>query len=76
MYLFYFILAKTMLHGKLDLFLDHRVIFLQRYAEENRRSFEATLDWVHEHVCSRSYGLGELKYLCFVGSNRQTIYYV
>ena len=29
-----------------------------RYAEESRRNFEATLDWLHEHACSRSYGLG------------------
>lgn len=30
-----------------------------RFAEETRRNFEATLDWIHEHACSRSYGLGE-----------------
>lgn len=30
-----------------------------RYAEETRRNFEATLDWIQEHACSRSYGLGE-----------------
>ncbi|CAH8574826.1 unnamed protein product [Dicrocoelium dendriticum] len=26
--------------------------------EEVRRGFEATLDWLHEHACSRTYGLG------------------
>ncbi|KAF6777137.1 hypothetical protein AHF37_03346 [Paragonimus kellicotti] len=26
--------------------------------DEVRRSFEATLDWLHEHACSRTYGLG------------------
>ncbi|KAL9971490.1 hypothetical protein ACROYT_G017659 [Oculina patagonica] len=31
---------------------------LNTYAEETRRNFEATLDWIHEHACSRSYGLG------------------
>lgn len=35
------------------------VILFFRYAEETRRNFEATLDWIHEHACSRSYGLGE-----------------
>ena len=29
-----------------------------RYGIETRRSFEYTLDWLHEHACSRSYGLG------------------
>ena len=35
------------------------MIFFYRYAEESRRNFEATLDWLHEHACSRSYGLGK-----------------
>jgi len=35
------------------------VILFLRYAEETRRNFEATLDWIQEHACSRSYGLGE-----------------
>lgn len=26
--------------------------------DEARKQFEATLDWLHEHACSRSYGLG------------------
>ncbi|EYC28030.1 hypothetical protein Y032_0008g298 [Ancylostoma ceylanicum] len=28
------------------------------YSDEVRRNFEATIDWLHEHACSRSYGLG------------------
>ena len=28
------------------------------YHDESRKQFEATLDWLHEHACSRSYGLG------------------
>ena len=31
-----------------------------RYGIETRRSFEYTLDWLHEHACSRSYGLGKM----------------
>uniref|UniRef100_A0A3Q1I670 Leucine--tRNA ligase, cytoplasmic n=1 Tax=Anabas testudineus TaxID=64144 RepID=A0A3Q1I670_ANATE len=31
----------------------HRV-----FCEETRRNFEATLDWLQEHACSRTYGLG------------------
>ena len=31
---------------------------LETYTEEVRRNYEATLDWLHEHACSRSYGLG------------------
>ena len=31
-----------------------------RYGIETRRSFEYTLDWLHEHACSRSYGLGNM----------------
>ncbi|XP_077984982.1 leucine--tRNA ligase, cytoplasmic-like [Glandiceps talaboti] len=30
----------------------------ETYAEETRRNFQATLDWIQEHACSRSYGLG------------------
>lgn len=29
-----------------------------RYGDEARNNFEGTLDWLHEHACSRSYGLG------------------
>ncbi|XP_072026389.1 leucine--tRNA ligase, cytoplasmic-like [Amphiura filiformis] len=31
---------------------------LNTYSEETRKNFVATLDWLHEHACSRSYGLG------------------
>jgi leucyl-tRNA synthetase len=31
---------------------------LETYTEETRRNFEATLDWLEGHACSRSYGLG------------------
>lgn len=33
---------------------------IETYHEESRRSFEATLDWLEGHACSRSYGLGNL----------------
>lgn len=32
---------------------------LHRFCEETRRNFEATLAWLQEHACSRTYGLGE-----------------
>ena len=41
-----------------DRFESRQICFF-RYAEETRRNFEATLDWIQEHACSRSYGLGE-----------------
>ncbi|XP_020662128.3 leucine--tRNA ligase, cytoplasmic [Pogona vitticeps] len=31
---------------------------LETFGEETRRNFEATLDWLQEHACSRTYGLG------------------
>lgn len=31
---------------------------IETYADDVRKNFEATLDWLHEHACSRSYGLG------------------
>ncbi|KAH3839433.1 leucine--tRNA ligase, cytoplasmic-like [Dreissena polymorpha] len=31
---------------------------MELYAEDVRKNFEATLEWLHEHACSRSYGLG------------------
>lgn len=31
---------------------------LETYCEETRRNFEATLAWLQEHACSRTYGLG------------------
>lgn len=42
--------------------LDLKLVFfptLRRYCEETRRNFEATLAWLQEHACSRTYGLGE-----------------
>ena len=32
---------------------------LEVYSDEVRRNFEASLDWLHEYACSRSYGLGK-----------------
>ena len=40
-----------------------QLILFLRYAEETRRNFEATLDWIQEHACSRSYGLGEVFFM-------------
>ncbi|CAF3923890.1 unnamed protein product [Rotaria sordida] len=31
---------------------------LNVFSDETRQNFEATFDWLHEHACSRSYGLG------------------
>lgn len=31
---------------------------LSRYSDEARNNFLGTLDWLEEHACSRSYGLG------------------
>lgn len=31
---------------------------MELYHDEVRRNFEATLDWLQEHACSRTYGLG------------------
>lgn len=31
---------------------------LETFCEETRRNFEATLGWLQEHACSRTYGLG------------------
>lgn len=31
---------------------------LNTYHAETRRNFEATIDWLHEYACSRTYGLG------------------
>lgn len=30
------------------------------YSDEVRHNFDVTLDWLHEHACSRSFGLGTL----------------
>ena len=32
----------------------------ETYSDDVRKNFEATLDWLHEHACSRSYGLGKV----------------
>ncbi|XP_076359544.1 leucyl-tRNA synthetase isoform X1 [Tachypleus tridentatus] len=31
---------------------------LETYSDEVHKNFQATLDWLHEHACSRTYGLG------------------
>uniref|UniRef100_A0A0V0G4H9 leucine--tRNA ligase n=1 Tax=Triatoma dimidiata TaxID=72491 RepID=A0A0V0G4H9_TRIDM len=31
---------------------------IETYHEEVRRNFKATLNWLHEHACARTYGLG------------------
>ncbi|KAL4230623.1 Leucine--tRNA ligase [Mactra antiquata] len=31
---------------------------LETYSDDVKKNFQATLDWLHEHACSRSYGLG------------------
>lgn len=31
---------------------------MELFHDEVRRNFEATLDWLQEHACSRTYGLG------------------
>jgi len=35
---------------------------VELYSDEVRKNFEASLDWLHEHACSRSYGLGQYQY--------------
>lgn len=32
---------------------------MNTYHEEVRRNFNATLNWLHEYACSRTYGLGK-----------------
>ena len=31
---------------------------IETFSDEIRKNFEATLDWLKEHACSRTYGLG------------------
>jgi leucyl-tRNA synthetase len=31
---------------------------MELYSDDVRKNFNASLDWLHEHACSRSYGLG------------------
>ena len=40
----------------------------ETYSEDVRKNFEATLEWLHEHACSRSYGLGEYLFMLFIGT--------
>lgn len=37
-----------------------------RFCEETRRNFEATLGWLQEHACSRTYGLGNRAFKAFL----------
>lgn len=37
----------------------HFIFTLSRFCEESKRNFEASLDWLQAHACSRTYGLGE-----------------
>lgn len=37
-----------------------------RFGDETRKNFEATLAWLQEHACSRTYGLGECERFTFV----------
>lgn len=32
---------------------------LETFHDEVRKNFKASLDWLHEHACSRTYGLGK-----------------
>jgi leucyl-tRNA synthetase len=32
---------------------------LETYHDEVRKNFQTCLDWLHEHACSRTYGLGK-----------------
>ena len=34
-------------------------VLYHRYAEEVNNNFLTTLDWLHEHACSRVFGLGQ-----------------
>lgn len=45
---------------------DSSSFTLSRFCEETRRNFEATLGWLQEHACSRTYGLGNVyfKFFC------------
>ena len=41
------------------------------YSDEVRKGLEYTVDWLHEHACSRSYGLGNV----FFFTENVTFYY-
>ena len=32
---------------------------IETYSEDCKNNFLSTLDWLHEHACSRTYGLGK-----------------
>ena len=51
---------------------DH-LATMNLYHDEVRRNFEATLDWLKEHACSRSYGLGTFE-KCYIGSAYNGLY--
>lgn len=38
--------------------VDKCVAKMELYSDEVRKNFHATLDWLREHACSRTYGLG------------------
>ena len=59
----HFVIVKLLLNLKLIFFnctcsKKKCLHFFFRYSEEARNNFEFTLDWLCEHACSRSYGLG------------------
>ncbi len=47
----------TIIHGIKSLLLSFHCSLLS-YSDEARNNFLGTLDWLEEHACSRSYGLG------------------
>lgn len=38
---------------------------MNTYHDEVRKNFQATLNWLHEYACSRTYGLGKQCYFQF-----------
>ena len=38
---------------------DKALASLETFHDEVRKNFETCLDWLHEHACSRTYGLGK-----------------
>ena len=45
--------------------VEEHLSSINLYHDEVRRNFEATLGWLKEHACSRSYGLGKSLVLYF-----------
>ncbi|GFS17470.1 leucine--tRNA ligase [Elysia marginata] len=37
---------------------EHALSKMNTFCEETMNNFQSTLEWLHEHACSRSYGLG------------------